>query len=94
MQHIPYAILIQVITSYFFGWYTGAAAAMWYFIGREYAQSEYRLIEQFYGGKRTNMPYLAPLREARGWNKKSILDWTVPTVFSITVAYVMTHYFH
>ena len=81
MIHTPIALAIQLCTYLLvFDVWTGAAAGMWYFIGREYAQAEYRLIERHYGGKRANMPPLAPLREARAWDVKSFLDWVLPTI--------------
>lgn len=89
MIHTLIALAIQLCTWLLgFGLWTGAAAGMWYFIGREYAQAEYRLIEQHYGGKRANMPVLAPLREARSWNVKSLLDWILPTLAVSVVAYL------
>jgi hypothetical protein len=90
MYHIPIAILIQLLIAPVFGWWVGAAAGAFYFIGREYAQAEYRLIEHHYGGKRANMPTLAPLREARAWNTKATLDWLLPTIAAILVAIVLT----
>ena len=89
MGHVAIALAIQHCT-YLIGFdlWTGAAAGMWYFIGREYAQAEYRLIEHHYGGKRANMPTLAPLREARAWDVKSVLDWVLPTIAVSVVAYL------
>ena len=92
MAHIPLALLIQLCSVPIFGWWVGAAAGAFYFIGREYAQAEYRLIEHHYGGKRANMPTLAPLREARAWNTKSMLDWIAPTVVVVLVAVLEKHF--
>ena len=51
MKHIPIALAIQLCTWFATGsWLAGAAAGMWFFIGREHAQAEYRAIEWFYGG--------------------------------------------
>lgn len=87
MIHVPIALTIQLCTWLFgFDLWTGAAAGMWYFIGREYAQAEYRLIERHYGGRRANMPTLAPLREARAWDVKSVLDWVLPTIAVVAAA--------
>lgn len=66
----------------------GAAAGMWKFIGREWAQAEYRAIEAFYG-KRERMPWHEPLHP-RNWTVKSMLDWIVPTVVVLTVAWLAT----
>ena len=88
MHHIPIALVIQFCT-YLLGFdlWAGAAAGMWYFIGREYAQAEYRLIEHYYGGKRANMPTFAPLKETRAWDKKSITDWVTPAIAVLVVAF-------
>ena len=87
MGHTMIAILIQLATVQVgFDAWTGAASGTWYFIGREYAQAEYRLIEHHYGGKRANMPLLAPLRVSRAWDVKSILDWVLPTIAVVAVA--------
>lgn len=87
MIHTVISLIIQFCV-YLIGFdlWTGAAAGMWYFIGREYAQAEYRLIEHHYGGKRANMPTLAPLREARAWDVKSVLDWLLPTIAVVAAA--------
>ena len=89
MMHIPAALAIQ-LALYFagFGLWGGALAGAWYFIGREYAQAEYRLIEHSYGGLRANMPALAPLRESRAWNRKAVLDWLLPLVATSAVAFL------
>lgn len=88
MNHIPLALFVQICTVPVFGWWTGAAAGSFYFIGREYAQAEYRLIEHYYGGLRVNMPVFAPLKEARAWTRKSILDWVLPIIAVSIVAFL------
>jgi hypothetical protein len=92
MHHVPLAIFIQLCTAPVFGWWAGAAAGAWYFVGREYAQAEYRLIEHYYGGKRANMPTLAPLQESRAWNTKSILDWVLPSIAVCAVAFAVNYF--
>jgi hypothetical protein len=89
MIHIPIALLIQFILSFPFGWWAGALAGTWYFIGREYAQAEYRLIEQYYEGKRDNLPTLAALKQKRAWTKKSVLDWVLPAIATTLLAFYM-----
>lgn len=99
MGHIPLALGIQVCIaamavllgfSVEAGLLAGGCAGAWKCIGREYAQAEYRLINGWYGGKRANMPTLAPLREARAWNSKSMLDWIAPAV-AVSVVTLMFH---
>ena len=90
MNHILIALAIQACTWALTGsWLVGAAGGAWYFVGREYAQAEYRLIGM-YGGLRANMPFLAPLRDRRAWNKKSMLDWVLPTVAVLLVWHLGT----
>ena len=55
--------------------YAGQAS----FVGGEYAQAEYRNIEQNYGGRRSNMPYFGGL-EPQAWTTKGILDFVLPSV--------------
>ena len=91
--HVLIALAIQLCCWFLgFGLWTGATASAFYFIGREYAQAEYRLIEHYYGGKRANMPTLAPLREKRAWDVKSMLDWMLPTIAVVMLAYLQLHY--
>lgn len=85
MNHIPLAILIQFLLS-FFGMWVGAAAATGYYLGREMAQAEYRVIEDFYDGKRANMPWWGAFQR-RAWTKKGMLDWILPAAAVILVAY-------
>jgi hypothetical protein len=89
VNHIPLALLIQLCSVPTFGWWVGAAAGAWMFVGREYAQAEYRLIEHYYGGRRANLPPFAPLHDLRAWNTKSMLDWIAPAV----VVCVLAQYF-
>ena len=58
-----------------------------FYLGREITQAEYRYIKEYCGGKRENMPWWAPF-SPKAWNKKSILDWVLPTVVS-TVSYLI-----
>jgi hypothetical protein len=70
-------------------WWTGAAAASAYFIGREVAQAEYRWIERHGAGLRANMPALAVITEPRGiWSEKSWLwDAALPCVLAGLLAW-------
>jgi hypothetical protein len=86
MNHIPLAILIQLLLSPF-GWWLGALFAIGYYLGREMAQAEYRLIQKHYGGKRANMPWWGAFQR-RAWDVKSILDWALPSLAVIIVAIV------
>lgn len=56
LTHIAIAAAIQAIAGYFTGdWITGAALACTWFIAREHTQAEYRWIEKFGEGLRSNM---------------------------------------
>ena len=89
MKHLAHPVIalvfqfvIALITD---NWWHGAFAGSFYFIGREYAQAEYRNIEKNYGGVRANMPYFGGL-ELRAWTLKGVLDFVLPTACVILVA--------
>jgi len=84
MKHILPALLAQLLLSPF-NWWLGALFAIGYYLGREMAQAEYRVILYFYDGKRVNMPWYGGF-ERRAWNTKSILDWALPTLAVLMVA--------
>jgi hypothetical protein len=86
MPHLLVAVLIQACAAPVFGWWAGALAGAWFFIGREYTQAEYRLIEHHYGGLRANMPAMAPLKQKRAWTKKAVIDWVAPSALVALVA--------
>jgi len=91
LAHPVIALVMQAIISLVSGdWWVGAAAGSFYFIGREYAQAEYRNIEHNYGGLRANMPFWGGL-EARAWTLKGITDFVYPTAAVIAVALIAKH---
>lgn len=59
------------------GWLTSV-----FFIGREHAQAEYRVIENHYGGLRGNGPWWLGF-EPRAWTVKGIMDWVLPILVAI-----------
>jgi hypothetical protein len=68
----------MVITGLLTGnWLAGAMLGIGFFLGREHAQAEYRVIQKFYDGKRANMPWYGGF-EPRGWDRKSVLDFVLP----------------
>jgi hypothetical protein len=86
LQHPVIALVIQAIIGLASGdWWTGAAAGSFYFVGREYAQAEYRNIEANYHGRRSLMPYFGGL-EPRAWTLKGLLDWILPSLTVTAVA--------
>jgi hypothetical protein len=91
LAHPVIALVLQAIVGLASGdWWAGAAAGSFYFIGREYAQAEYRNIEHNYGGRRANMPFWGGL-EARAWTLKGITDFVYPTAAVVAVALIAKH---
>ncbi|MFK4874082.1 hypothetical protein [Novosphingobium sp. ZW T3_23] len=90
LQHAFLAILIQLVLRLAAGnWWSGAAVASAYFVGREVAQAEYRWIEWFGGGLRANMPWWGPF-DLRVWPKlDQWMDWIGPIVVTCSIAAVM-----
>jgi hypothetical protein len=91
MGHTLIALAIQSIIGLLTGqWWAGAAAGSAYFVGREFAQAEYRYIEANGGFryKTPQRPEVAVLHP-RWWNRKSVLDWVLPTAAVVVVAFVM-----
>lgn len=86
IQHSLIALCIQLVIYLVSGdCWIGAAAASFYFIGREYAQAEYRLIYTHYGNKRANAPWWCGF-ERRAWTRKGMLDWVVPSIVVVAFA--------
>lgn len=84
--HIIAAITMQLMIGLISGdWFAGACFGSAFYIGREITQAEYRVIEQFYDGKRANMPWYGGF-ETRAWTLKSLLDWIFPTTIVFFIA--------
>lgn len=92
LQHALWAMLIQFWVSLPSGdWLAGAAAGAFFFIGREVRDAEYRY-RALHKVTGEQMPEYAGLHpsvwrwpdDADGW-----LDWLVPTVVVVIVAWVM-----
>lgn len=78
LEHSAYALLFMTIIGLLTGnWFAGACFGSAFFLGREHAQAEYRVIQKFYEGKRANAPWYGGF-EPRGWDLKSILDFVLP----------------
>jgi hypothetical protein len=93
LAHPVIALVMQAIIGLVSGdWWIGAAAGSFYFIGREYAQAEYRNIEANYGGYRRNMPYFGGL-ELRAWTLKGVLDFVLPSLAVVLVALLRSRIF-
>lgn len=79
-EHSAYALLFMAIVGLLTSnWFAGACFGSAFFVGREHAQAENRVIEHFYEGKRANMPWYGGF-EPRGWDLKSVLDFGLPII--------------
>ena len=88
LEHSAYALIFMAIIGLLTGnWLAGACVGSAFFVGREHAQAEYRVIQKFYEGKRANMPWYGGF-ELRGWDLKSILDFGLPIIVT-TIALVI-----
>lgn len=86
-MHALAALSIQmVIGRLMLNWWAGAAAGTFFFIGREHAQAEYHWIKQFGEGRRENMPWWGGF-DPRAWTRDGLLDWGVPAVAVLVVAF-------
>jgi len=88
MNHILPALAMQLLLLPF-SWWAGVLFAAGYYIGREMAQAEYRVIQTYYGGKRANMPWYGGF-ERRAWNVKSILDFVLPIVATMVAVVIIS----
>lgn len=87
LEHALVALAVQALVGLSTGrWWTGAALASGYFIGREVAQAEYRWIEVYGAGLRANMPWWAVF-DARVWPKPDqTVDWLGPVLTTCGLA--------
>lgn len=84
MLHVLVSLLIGA-TSYPFNLHTETVTmAAVFYLGREHAQAEYRSITTYYGNRRDNAPWWCGF-EARAWDRKSVLDWLLPTILATVV---------
>jgi hypothetical protein len=87
-EHSVYALLFMAIAGLITGnWLAGTMLGSGFFLGREHAQAEYRAIEKFYEGKRSNMPWYGGF-QSRVWDLKSILDLGLPIIVT-TIALII-----
>jgi hypothetical protein len=87
MSHILPALAIQLLLSPF-SWWAGVLFAAGYYIGREMAQAENRVIQTYYGGKRANMPWYGAF-ERRAWTQKGVLDFVLPIAATTIVLIIV-----
>ena len=91
VEHAVAAVAIQAVIGLATrNWWTGAALASGYFIGREVAQAEYRWIEAFGEGLRANLPWWGAF-DARLWGQaEQVADWLGPILATLLVAAVIS----
>ena len=87
LEHALVALAMQTVIGLTTGrWWTGAALASGYFVGREISQAEYRWIELYGAGLRANMPWWAAF-DARVWTKlDQVVDWLGPVLATCGLA--------
>ena len=89
LTHTFIALALQLICAWFTAdWWLGAAIGSAFYVGREIAQAEYRIIYTHYNRKRANAPWWCGF-DPRAWPVKGLLDWMVPTVAAVVVAYAV-----
>ena len=89
--HAAIAVTVQALVGLLLGnWWLGATLACCWWIAREHTQAEYRWIEKFGGGKRSNMPEWGGF-DPRVWNLGSMLDWMAPVIVCTGIYFFVTH---
>lgn len=74
-------LLVGVCTG---NWWIGGLLGCCWFIAREHTQAEYRWIERFGQGLRTNMPWWGGF-DPKAWTWASVLDAAGPIVAAALV---------
>ena len=87
LEHTIIALVIQAIVGLSTrNWWAGAAIATGYFLGREFAQAEYRWIEQFGGGLRANLPRWGAFDPNVWTTLDQFTDWFGPLISTAFLA--------
>jgi hypothetical protein len=86
MNHILPALIMQFFLSPL-SWWAGVLFAGGYYLGREMAQAEQRVIEQYYG-KRSKLPWYGAF-ERRAWDQSAILDFVAPIAATTIVLIIV-----
>lgn len=81
LAHILVALLIQSAVRFGLrtSWCAGGVAAACWAVSREITQAEYRWIEWFGQGRRSNMPWWGGF-DPRVWHVDALVDWAVPSL--------------
>ena len=90
LGHLVLAVVLQMLVVRLCGsWLAGALVASAWAISREITQAEYRWIEIYGRGLRSNMPWWGGF-DLRVWNRLDPwLDWLLPTALVVGIALVV-----
>jgi hypothetical protein len=90
LGHLVLAVVLQLLVVRLCGsWPAGALVASAWAISREITQAEYRWIEIYGGGLRSNMPWWGRF-DLRIWSRLDPwLDWLLPSVLVAGIALVI-----
>lgn len=88
IAHSIITLAILLISFYFGNPFYGACIASAFYIGREFAQAEERIIDDVYK-KRENAPWYCGFM-VDAWTEKGLLDWIIPLVISIIFCWIYT----
>lgn len=87
LTHTIIALSLQLICVWFTAdWWLGAAIGAAFYVGRELAQAEYRIIYTHYGRKRANAPWWCGFYR-RAWTAKGLLDLLAPVAAVFALSY-------
>lgn len=86
-QHALIAVIIQLATGWFMGWWQAGALAVAVFWAREYAQVEYRIRERT--GRSLTAMWPWHVLRPEWWTKDGVLDWVIAAVCCAAVALLM-----
>lgn len=90
--HTIIALAIQMICAWFTAdWWMGSAIGAAFYIGRELAQAEYRIIYTHYNRKRANAPWWCGF-DRRAWAAKDVMDFTLPAIAVLAVAILLEYH--
>ena len=90
LGHLGLAVVLQLLVVRLSGnWFAGALVAGAWAISREITQAEYRWIEIYGSGLRSNMPWWGRF-DWRVWSSLDPwLDWLLPTALVLGIALVV-----
>lgn len=101
LEHVGFSLLFTSVLAAVFWFITGdlktslavgCGFGAGFFVGREHDQAEYRWIETFGKGRRSNMPWWGGL-DPRVWGELDCwMDWVLPAVVMTVVFWLSQTY--